>query len=372
MRVKGFLCLAAAILLLSTCGLPCRCGDSTPPIAKGWRSAWIGLDNLDKVLHAAKELNFNAVISHGEGGKFKDFIAAAKSAGLESYWWFSPAAPAGSGDKFLQQMSLEEDELLKGQLALAKENKLWIDGSYQGGGEPLPGNNEVLLNNIPCFHCPEVVEATKIQVKNTLEENPDLTGIALDMFGYQNYRCCHCPVSMKLLESFRKQRPDLEEKKAREELSLKTLVDFQNVICDYARTVRPGVKTTVHVWPVYLPEPLYGNRLDLDYCCQTAAWFFKPYWSDEKIADYAQKIVGEANKYNKRQTGVPFIGYDSEKGPVGGKQGKSAERLEHELRVILQNDPDRSLSIFVFKSVAESPEAMEVFKKVFREFGIVK
>jgi len=39
--------------------------------------------------------------------------------------------------------------------------------------------------------------------------------------------------------------------------------------------VKPEAKTAIHVYPTFLPEPLYGKRLDLDYCCQSVACIFR-------------------------------------------------------------------------------------------------
>ena len=345
-------CLASVLLTLFL--LTFRAAADDQAKSKGWRSAWIGTKNLDTVLKAAKELEFNAVIAHGNGGTLKEFIGKAKAAGLESYWWFSPVAPTGAVGSFRQQMSAAEMDILRKQSDLAKAKKLWGIGRYQCGGEPLPGTKEVLKNQMPCFHRPEVVSATKAAVSKVLEENPELTGIALDMFGYQNYSGCVCPASLSALEAYRASHPGTDNKKLKDEFYLNSLVSFQNEICNHARTIRPDVKTTVHVWPTFLPEPVYGNRLDLDYCCQTVAWFFKPYWSDAKIAEYTRVVVREARKYNKRQKGIPFIGYNKDKG---------VERLVHELRIIMANNPDRDLSIYVFEDVVNDPKALAAVRK---------
>ena len=323
----------------------------------GWRSLWISSQKLDVVLSKAKELNFHAVIKQArKPEEIKTFAEKAKKAGLESYVWTHPKSP----DKaFLQQISPEEEKIFQKQQELKKAKKLW-DSGYQGGGEPLSGRKEVSLYHIPCIHCPEVLAATKTNIKNILDASPELTGIALDMFGYSNYSGCRCPVSLKAFEKFQKQHPELKEKDAWNKFCLESLVDFQNKVCEYARSLRPEIKTAVHVWPVYQPMPLYGNMLDLDYCCQTVAWFFKPYWSDQKIAEYTRQVVEQEKKYHQRQKGVPFIGYS----------GKTPERLERDLRIILKNDPSHSLSIG-FGEILIKEDSYAVLQKVFREFGII-
>ena len=41
--------------------------------------------------------------------------------------------------------------------------------------------------------------------------------------------------------------------------------------------------------------------LKLDYCAQTVAWFFKPSWSDDKITNYTQTVINDAQKYYPQQ-----------------------------------------------------------------------
>ena len=217
-----------------------------------------------------------------------------------------------------------------------------------------------------CFHHQDVIEATKVAIKAVLDEYPKLSGIALDMFGYPNYRDCVCDESERQLAAYRKQHPDQSEVVARETFSRDTLVEFQNEICRYARQLRPDIKSTVHVWPTYLPEPVYGNRLDLDYCCQTAAWFMLPYWSDEKVTQHARHIVEDARQYHRRQTGVPFVGL------FVGKPGcdKSAERFEHELRTIFTATASRSLSVYDFANIAKRPTYKAAVKRVWSDCGV--
>lgn len=364
MKLKGlqrmrlfmyFLKLIIMVLMFGT--VFCATAGTDGSKKDGWRSIWVSQKRLDIVLTRAGKLNFHAVImnTHNNEKLLREFAIKAKKTDLESYCCFTPISPDKTS---LQQMSVEGEKVFEKQQKLKRLKKLF-PGGYQGGGEPLPDRKEVILNRVTCFHRPEVVTATQAKIKKMLG-CPELTGIALDMFGYQNYSSCRCPASLKAFEKFRSQHPGLKEKEVWNKFCLDSLVKFQNNVCEYARSIRPEIKITVHVWPVYLPKPLYGNMLDLDYCCQTVAWFFKPYWSDKKIAEYTQSVVKQAKKYHQRQKGIPFIGYS----------GKSPERFEHELRIILKNDPSHSLSV-AFGDALEEEEAHAVLKKVFREFNII-
>src|SRR5208337_2720697 len=156
-----------------------------------------------------------------------------------------------------------------------------------------------------------------------------LRGIAFDFFGYRNYHCCYCPRSMQLFEQYRKRHPELAADKALDAFSLESLVDFNNSLAAYARQVNPNLKIITHVYPVFLPEPLYGNRLDVDECGQTAAWFFEPFWDYEKTRQYSRIIFGEAKAYFPRCEGTALIGiYDQ----PGKFSVKTPERVAEELQ----------------------------------------
>ena len=100
-----------------------------------------------------------------------------------------------------------------------------------------------------------------------------------------------------------------------------TLVNYINYLANYARSKKKGIKTTIHIWPVFAPDPLYGNSLDLDYCGQTAAWY--TLWPRDKIAKYSKIISKQAQKYYQRQEGVGMIGYYDRPGKFPVKNAAS-------------------------------------------------
>ncbi len=250
---------------------------------KSFRCAWISFSHIDTVLERVKDAKFNAVVFYWNREKTPAAIERAQKLGLDCYIWVTPVFPKGDKKLYLQQMFENETTILQKELELKRQKKLFPSG-YQGGGEPLPKRQEVLINKMPCFHKPQVVSATKKYIKDILQNLPQANGIALDMFGYRNYYCCYCEASKVAFRKYcAKHNLKPERESSWRQFSLDSLVDFQNEMCKYARSLKPNIKITNHVWPVYMPEPLYGNRLDIDYCAQTVAWFFKPYWSDKKI-----------------------------------------------------------------------------------------
>ena len=186
-----------------------------------------------------------------------------------------------------------------------------------------------------------------------------IAGIAFDGIGYQNYYDCHCPDSMKLYKDYCANNKIKPSEKAWLEFSLKTLVDFNNALVDYVHQLNPEAKTFNHIWPVYLPEPLYGNRLKMDYCGQTAAWYF--YWDPLRIEQYSSKIFKDQKKYWPNANGVAFIGYyDAMKNQQFPH--KSPAKVESELRAILKGG-SRMLMVCGLKDVLDNPDIAEVFKK---------
>jgi hypothetical protein len=249
----------------------------------------------------------------------------------------------------------ELNSLERQALASFRKNKGRADPPYQHGGEPIAAD-ELLLSELLCFHHPEVVEAVKGRIREVLQV-PGLRGVAFDGIGYQNYRCCRCAESERQLATWQAAHPDLSEEKAREAFSLETLVDFQNDLAAFARGIRPDILTGLHIWPVYAPEPLYGNHLDVDFCGQTAAWYML--WDLGKVRDYARLISGEEKKHHPRSTGVAMIGYY---GPRSGFPFKSPARVEAELQAILEGGC-RHVQVCGLKDVLKEPEIAAVFRK---------
>jgi hypothetical protein len=176
---------------------------------------------------------------------------------------------------------------------------------------------------------------------------PSLGGVAFDVIGYQNYHCCHCPATERLFQAWHKTRAQLPPDKARDEFSLERLVWYYEQLSDYVRSLRPGLKLTAHIYPAFLPEPLYGNRLKLDYSIQTVAWFFEPYWPEVKVRQYARAIRAEEGKYHANARGIPFVGLYVQR-PIADKP---VERFAREVKWVFGAAGGTSLSIYDFGAV---------------------
>ncbi len=329
-----------------------------------WRSGWASMGKPEETIACAREIGFNALIFHGPVERMKQWSAMTKANGIESYYWFSPiVSEKDAGLAALAQVMSAADEAALQKLQAAQEPK---KGGYQFGGEPLPARREpdspdhdVLQARLLCFHRPETMAWCRKKISEMLTACPDLTGVGLDYFGYQNYRCCLCPCSLELFAQYRSRHPDLSREQALEAFSRDTLVETINEIARCARSVRPGVKVTIHVYPTFLPEPVYGWRLDVDTCCETVAWFFEPYWSAEKIADYTRRVTQRAGSPFPGSRGVPFFGLY-----VGRPDGdKPPEQLAAELAVIRQQAGLSALSVCSFNEFVKHEALRRVIKE---------
>ena len=339
-------------LLMSLCAATFFCAitvsaeDEKPD---GFRLLWAGGINLniDKAMQRISDSGFNAAAV--SGANLNTVIPYGQKHNIGIYYWFHIIPPEDM-KQFAQQMSPEENEILKN----LKADKSADKNGYQFGGEPLPDHREVLETPLLCFHRPETVEFCKKHIEAVFEKFPDITGIALDYIGYQNYRCCHCQQSTALFEEYyKKVQSKMSREAALEQFSLETLVHFSNELAAYIRKLKPEAKVATHVYPVFIPDQLYGNRLDVDYCCQTVAWFFKPYWSSEKIEKHVRYVVENEKKYFPNSRGIPFIGlYQNPQGHF-----KSDEEFFKELEIMKKTSPSRhDLSICTFAPFARSPE----------------
>lgn len=325
----------------------------------GW-----GGGNPAEVVPAAADAGFTDIIVWlDQAEQLQSWVAAAREHGIGIYSSLSLSHVDRWKKRYpgtappLQVMSPEEDLALRRLEEDASHGK----SGYQYGGEPHL-DVEVLQCEMLCFHHPEVVECYKRQIEEILRV-PGLRGIAFDFFGYRNYRCCRCPRSMEQFQEFAGSHPKLSAESALVQFSLSTLVDFNNELAAHSRSVRPDVMVTTHVYPVFLAEPLYGNRLDVDVCGQTAAWFFEPYWEREKIRKYSQVIFGKEKAHHARSEGCAMIGvYDKPE----KFSAKNPQRIVEELQAILDGGGDR-VQVCSLNDVLNNQELAAVFRRFFRQ-----
>ena len=328
-------------------------GRTQHRLLTGW-----GGGKAEDVVPRAADVGFSELVVHHENAaNFARFIEVGKQHDIGIYAWLFlgdiPAWKKAFPDSAppLQVMGTVENEALK----CIKADKTPGKSGYQFGGEPVD-KTEVLETPLLCLHDPRVTQAFQKQIEEMLGFE-GVKGVAFDYIGYRNYRCCHCPTSQKQFAAYRKQYPELAPQAALERFSLETLVDFNNRLSAHVKRISPDAEVITHVYPVYLPEPLYGNRLDVNVCAQTAAWFFEPFWSIDKIKTYSRIIARDASRYHRGARGAALIGYG--KYPV-----KPAERLAVELQAILDGGCSR-VHVCSLNRVLSTPEAAQVFRRFF-------
>ncbi|MBN1672895.1 MAG: hypothetical protein JXR37_17755 [Kiritimatiellae bacterium] len=196
--------------------------------------------------------------------------------------------------------------------------------------------------------CPDhgLVDFEK-RILQELARNYAIAGIALDYVGYRNYHACFCEHSNAKRAEFaarlrkREGRLPHSEEMVRAEFSEQSLVDWVAQAREAVLAVKPGLKLACHIYPDFDPNPLYGNRLPVDYCGQTTAWFFKPYWSPEKMYHKARVYRAAQGTYVPNNTHVPFIGIFEKNGLL-----KSPERLRQEIRIAGSSGSDTIMIAF--------------------------
>ena len=301
----------------------------------------------------AKDVGVRQAISFNCDPKYlAAMVKEGKEYGISVYGCVKPI------DKNLPQQEMNDQENAFAARILADKTR--EKNRYQFGGEPYHPL-EVSDLSIACFHHESVREAVKKKIRDVAMVD-EIAGVAFDFFGYRNYRCCRCPLSMKLAGAYHEKRPELKEKRVLEAFSLESLVAFNNDMADYARSLKSSLRVTCHVHPVFLRGLLYGNRLKLDECCQTAAWFMEPFWSKQRIADHVKVIFGQEKKYWPFAEGAALLGTTATKDAA--HPPKSPQRIELELRTMLQAGADR-IHVCSWSDVMKSPEHTAVFKRIF-------
>ncbi|MFA6716542.1 MAG: carbohydrate-binding family 9-like protein [Victivallaceae bacterium] len=301
-----------------------------------------------KVIEAASKFGFNILVCGGNDYQYiNELCNLGKKANIDIFWSFNLGTI-----KTPQRLKQVVNEVEKSKINRIQKTAHPLEIGYQYGGEPINTETDVIITPLPCFHHPEVMTLCQKKLDEILNNCPDLKGIAFDYIGYRNYQACRCNISQKMFNDYYEKylKGKLRKEKALEQFSLDTLVDFNNRLVDYIKSKKKNLKVATHVYPVFVAEPLYGNRLNVDYCCQTVAWFFQPYWSLKKVEDYTRTVIESEQRYFISQ-GIPFVGiFDAPNEMV-----KSAKRFKEELAAI-KKAGTKSLSIYPFDVLVRHPE----------------
>lgn len=296
--------------------------------------------SVDRAVAEAQELGFNAV-----GWTNPEVVRACHERGMKAFVLIEP-------------LTLRRHGALPQQLAKGEEKLPGFDRSvdnpgypFQFGGEPVPGNREVLHLNLACPRDPGIVEYSVAEATRARQLGYD--GICWDFVGYRNYRSCECETCTESLNRLR-----AKTNMTSEAFYLSALTGLYSSLYVETKRRNPDLLIATHVYPVYLPNILYGKKLMVDYFGETVAWFFKPHWSFRKIRTYTRKTLGTASEFLPSEA-MPMIGFYGD-GEFAGDR-KNPSRLELELR-ILRNQGTRHLMMCELGHLLRDTAAMRVVK----------
>ena len=318
MKNSNVLLAIVCCVLIGGC---CPCLVDQTPGSDGFDFVFCwGSVKDEETARAYAEAGVTDVFASGEKA-----VAAAKKFGMRPYCGFFPNGPRNQVLRADEQQHFDyinakdlKGKLPKEELA-RKTTERQVASRCQFGGEPVVAM-DTCPEMIACFLSDTNCVAAKAQMKKTLEANPLAEGIAFDYIGYVNFHSCECDGCKARLAASGKDADTFFRE---------ALVEYVNTLVDYAKSLRPGIKVAIHLYPAFRPDPLYGKALKADYIQETVAWYFQ--WPDEKISDYTRKILSAPHLPGARS--VPFVGLNAEQSRALAY--KSPERLEAELKLIL-------------------------------------
>ncbi|MBN2581640.1 MAG: family 10 glycosylhydrolase [Planctomycetes bacterium] len=312
--------------------------DALPRAEFDWKALWVWISptsSRDDVLHMvdlAADCGFNVIIvntGHRGVASYKsryfpmaegqtidvlgEAIAAAHQRDLQVYAWVTYLYNSGVGTFQKEhpdhlQVLLPEEEALAAAKTRSDPDRVDV----QGGS----------------WLCPDRgLTDYERGITDEIVRNYDLDGVAIDFLGYRNYRACYCDYSKARRADFAKAHPELSEEQVLATFSEQSLAEFSRQVRQTVLAAKPRMKLAAHVYPDFDPNPLYGNRLALDYCGQTIAWFFKPHWSFERILERQRAFMAAQGEHVRGNHHVAFIGCRT------GDVAKSPERLRREIRL---------------------------------------
>ncbi len=284
-----------------------------------WRAVWEWSlpkrtdADLVRLVESAQALGFNALLMSVPAGKEQFVADECHRRGMQLYL---STVFTGGDPTWQQAMTPTQEARLD----------LPLPADYQHGGEPLTAE-EVLQSPLPCWNRQEVHTFFAQRVRRMAALPAD--GLAFDCIGYRNYERCHCPTCDAALRRARRTDPRMTVPRWAEDV----LVRFTNEMAEVARAARPLIGLTVHVYPVFAPNPYYGHRLNLHYTGETVSWFFHPHWPLTKVDARLQRVLQRQRSVWPDQTAAPFIGFDARQ----LRHYRSTRRVVQELEAVQQS-----------------------------------
>ena len=346
-----------------------QAADAASPRPRKFRRVWTFVSMRDDEEFARKLAALG--VQNVGGCTTPERLALARKYALRPYVGAGPSGVHGqvmspaetnilhelNGDPPPPGLKGEERQRWQKEGAEAKRRRL-RDSGYAFGGEPQPGreNADVMHEGIPCFVGPVARSNAVARVLKSLDKNPDAEMVLFDYVGYQNYRRCHHPDCERQYRAFLAERHLDDTPESEKEFFLGELVAVNNAMHDAVKARNPSILTGAHLYPVFLPEPLYGHRLKFDVIGETCAWYLK--WPDAKIRAYAADCLTRRPADYPRSRRVPFIAVTR----GDWCENKTAADVERELNDLLDAGADEIMA-FEMNAIIDDPELYAVFLK---------
>ncbi len=314
-----------------------------PKASFTWKALWTSSlktpEEIERMADQAREMGFNVVI-----GMYDPVMAkAVHERGMKYYVWIVNLCSGGRGrlistgfakshPEYLQKVKPEEEVMIK------QPRKNPDRANVHGG----------------IWLCPDrgLLPVEKKAIED-IARKKDVDGFGLDYVGYRNYYACFCDYSNEQRQRYAKAHPGLSEDEIMRKYSEECLVRYIRQIRNAVKSIRPDMKIAIHIYPDFDPSPCYANKLDVDYCGETVAWFYQPFWSYDKIASLTRRYAEAEGKFHAFNHFVPFIGVYS------GERLKSPERLRNEIRIAGSSGTGNIMLAF-YRTFDKHPELAKV------------
>lgn len=347
---------------------PRRTFSHLPRATFEWKALWASAsagktpEQIKEMVRHTSELGFNVIIYGGSAGNpaqrcwgthekrafdpLKLVIAEAKKKGVKVYLWtinlrgLAPDQYYAANPNHLQKVRKWED--VAARMPRANPDRANVHGGAR-------------------FLCPDhgLLDAEKAVLAEVFG-NYDLDGIAFDYVGYRNYYACFCDHSNRKRREFAAAHPGLTERQILTQYSEECLIEYYRQAKEYLLSLKPDLKFTLHIYPDFDLNPDYGNRIPVTYCGLTAAWFYTPHWSYEKIESVCRHYKAIESAHGKDRRFVPLICI------AGGQRLKTPDRLRTELRIAGACGA-RDLMMIYYKTLRDHPELFKVVREELRQ-----
>ncbi|MDD5678113.1 MAG: carbohydrate-binding family 9-like protein [Kiritimatiellae bacterium] len=302
-----------------------------------WKMLWVRAnvlktaEDVERMVTQAERMGFNQIAAEPR----EDIIRAVHARKMGFYaWWINLRVRQLAG--FIKAHPECCQQVMPEELALNGKPRINPDRENFNSGNWL---------------CPDrgLVDEEWHGMEAILRTNA-VDGLALDYIGYKNYHACYCEESNARRRAYAAQHPELTKEQVEWKFSEESMAAYTRQIRERALALNPNLKLAIHIYPDFDPDPYYAAGMPVDYCGQTVAWFYKPFWSYEREYEITGRCVKDRGKVNAF---VPFVGISA------GDNAKSPERLRTEIRIAGSAQTGKIMLAF-YETFLAQPELVEV------------